>query len=70
LTEKALKVQGDPDHRIFGSGAGSFQAGVRNGLGTKWPRTPAVYERKRKFRKYELDVSEPYCNTSKGVEET
>jgi hypothetical protein len=69
LIEKALQIQGDPDHKIFGNGAGSFQTGVRNGLGTRLPRTPAVYERKKKFRKYELDEFEPFCNTSRSVEE-
>ena len=41
-----LCALGDPDWRVFGS---IFAKGVPVGVGKRLPRTPAVYERKRRW---------------------
>ena len=47
-------MAGDPDHRIFWKSRDSFCTGVPVGVGPKaMPRTPALYERKTKWRKYD-----------------
>lgn len=53
-----LREQGDPDWRIYfasSSPSGNFTDGVAVGVGVRLPRTPALYERKQKWRK--LDES-------------
>ncbi len=44
--QRILELGGDPDLR----GMNHFRRGVRIGLGSKLPRTPAVYARKRRWR--------------------
>ncbi len=46
LLQRVLQLGGDPDYR----GMEHFAKGVRIGVGTKMPRTPAVYSRKRRWR--------------------
>ncbi len=46
MLQRILFLGGDPDHR----GMEHFCRGVRLGVGTVMPRTPAVYARKRKWR--------------------
>ena len=54
LLGEGLRLMGDPDWRIFyASKGGNFWDGVAVGPGTKMPRTPAVFERKTKFKKYD-----------------
>ena len=54
LLGELLRLVEDPDFRIFfASTAGNFWDGVPVGPGVKMPRTPAVFERKVKFRKYD-----------------
>ena len=48
-----LRLAGDPDWRILSRGLHSFKDGVRIGVGVRMPRTPAVFPRKTKWRKYE-----------------
>jgi hypothetical protein len=54
LIGETLRLMGDPDWRIyFESSRENFWDGVSVGPGTKMPRTPAVFERKTKFRSYD-----------------
>ena len=54
LLGEGLRLMNDPDWRIFYAAKGeNFWHGVSVGPGTKMPRTPAVFERKTKFRKYD-----------------
>ena len=54
LLGELLRLVGDPDFRIyFSSLAGNFWDGVPVGPGAKMPRTPAVFERKVRFRQYD-----------------
>ncbi len=46
MLQRVLLLGGDPDH----AGMEHFCKGVRIGVGTVMPRTPAVYARKRKWR--------------------
>ncbi len=46
LLQRVLQLGGDPDYK----GMEHFAKGVRIGVGTKMPRTPAVYSRKRRWR--------------------
>ncbi len=46
LPQRVLQLGGDPDYK----GMEHFARGVRIGVGTKMPRTPAVYGRKRRGR--------------------
>jgi hypothetical protein len=43
----------DPDWRILATSKESYSSGVRVGCGLKMPRTPAVFQRKVKQRKYD-----------------
>ena len=52
LLEEFLRLSGDPDFRAFYSSSRSFANGVSLGVNEKLPRTPAVFERKRKWRDY------------------
>ena len=54
LIGETLRLMGDPDWRVyFKSNRENFWDGVSVGPGTKMPRTPAVFERKVKFRSYD-----------------
>ncbi|CAK0869239.1 unnamed protein product, partial [Prorocentrum cordatum] len=53
-----LKEVGDPDWRIFEDSKDSFTSGVALGFGELMPRTPAVFERKVHWRRYDRDVVE------------
>ena len=46
LLQALLREAGDPDHR----GMDHFGRGVRVGVGSKLPRTPAVFAKKRRWR--------------------
>jgi hypothetical protein len=51
---ETLRLMGDPDHRVFhGSPNESFTLGVSLGPGSKLPRTPAVFERKTRWKNYD-----------------
>ena len=56
-----LCLSGDPDHRILTKGTHNFAEGVQLGDTVRMPRTPAVFERKVKWRSYEeeMDGREP-----------
>lgn len=45
-----LEAVGDPDWRQAATSPQSFKTGIPAGVGLRLPRTPAVYERKRKWR--------------------
>ena len=47
---EALRICGDPDWKIFAKKTESFSSGVRIGYLTAMPRTPAVYERKTRWK--------------------
>jgi hypothetical protein len=49
---ETLVLIGDPDARIYHLSPESFTTGVAVGMGHRLPRTPAVFERKAKWRKY------------------
>ena len=54
LIGELLRLQGDPDWRVFyKSPSENFWDGVSVGPGRKMPRTPSVFERKIKQRKYD-----------------
>ena len=50
---ETLRLMDDPDWRIFHVAIDSFSKGVPVGMNEKMTRTPAVYERKVKWRKYD-----------------
>ena len=54
---ETLRIFGDPDWRVFWESKESFAKGVPVGVDVRLPRTPAVFERKRRWRRY--DDSEP-----------
>ena len=63
LIGETLRLSGDPDWRIFyASKRENFVEGASVGPGTIMPRTPAVFERKLKFKKY--DESDYSADTS------
>ena len=53
LLSLIARVLGDPDWRALCHGPENYTEGVSVGYMTKLPRTPAVYERKLRWRKYE-----------------
>jgi hypothetical protein len=53
-----LRQVGDPDWRILADAENSFLTGVPLGVKERLPRTPAVFERKVKHRKYDDDLEE------------
>ena len=53
--EELLRISGDPDSRVFFSSSVSFAKGVRLGPGATLPRVPAVFEKKEKWRKYDVE---------------
>ena len=50
LLEALLRLGNDPDWKIIASASASFVTGVPIGVDRRMPRTPAVYERKRRWR--------------------
>jgi hypothetical protein len=50
---QSLMLLDDPDWRILATSKESFASGVRVGCNEKMPRTPAVFARKTKRRKYD-----------------
>ena len=56
LLEEFLRICGDPDAAAFYSASDSFAQGVRIGVNTILPRTPAVFEPKTKWRNYEGEL--------------
>ena len=54
---QTLRKMDDPDHRVIDLAKHSYATGVPVGMGEKMPRTPSVFERKVKWRKY--DETEP-----------
>jgi len=51
---ETLRLMGDPDWRVFyESKRENFVDGVSVGPGTRMPRTPCVFERRRKAKKYD-----------------
>eukprot|EP00973_Karenia_brevis_P010898 1475959-Karenia_brevis.AAC.1 len=48
-----LRLAGDPDWAIFAAKEACFLRGVRLGLDGLMPRTPAVYQRKVRWRTYD-----------------
>ena len=69
---ETLREIGDPDFRIFDGAKESFSTGVPIGFQCKLPRTPAVFERKTKFRSYEEGDSNLFMDnftTVRGHEE-
>ena len=48
-----LRLSGDPDWRIMDTAKDSYLTGTAVGVAERLPRTPAVFERKTKFRKYD-----------------
>ena len=53
ILSEVARVLGDPDWRILVRAKESFASGVRVGYKTRLPRTPAVFERKKRWRKYD-----------------
>ena len=64
-----LKAQEDPDWGIFGPAGESFQTGIRNGANSTLPRVPSVFEKRVKFKKYDLGDYDPWRKASRSVEE-
>jgi hypothetical protein len=50
---QSLKIMGDPDWEIFCGSGDSFSNGVPVGVGITMPRTPEVFRRKERWRKYD-----------------
>ena len=61
LLAALAKAIGDPDDKILSRGRWNFAHGVPVGVGVRLPRTPAVYERKVKWRT--LDETEFTANS-------
>ena len=64
---------GGPDWRILVTSRDNFASGVRVGLKSRLPRTPAVYDRKVRRRRYDeadfaLELKANYSSTV-GVEQ-
>ena len=54
LIGEVLRLMGDPDWNVFfADKRGNFWEGVSVGLGIRMPRTPAVFEKKTKYRRYD-----------------
>ena len=53
LASLMARVLGDPDWRVLVTGPNNFTRGVQVGVDEKLPRTPAVYDRKIKWRRYD-----------------
>ena len=59
LLGAVAKAFGDPDWEVLTEGGDSFLSGVPLGVESPLPRTPAVYERKKAWRKYESQDGPP-----------
>ena len=73
LLSEVARVLGDPDWRVLVTSKESFATGVRVGFKSRLPRTPAVYDRKVRWRRYDaadfaLELKANY-NSTAGVEE-
>ena len=55
LAAHLAQALGDPDWRILAAAKDSYTTGVPVGYRERLPRTPAVYERKTRWKKYEPD---------------
>ena len=55
LLSVVARVLDDPDWRILTEGKENFATGVRVGFRERLPRTPAVYERTVRWRKYDQE---------------
>ena len=55
LLAETARVLGDPDWRILVHRAESYATGVPVGFMSRFPRTPSVYARKRRWRSYDRD---------------
>ena len=53
------RLMGDPDWEVLVRDTDSYFAGLPIGVEKPLPRTPAVYERKRKWRKYDEENCPP-----------
>ena len=51
---ETARIMGDPDWKIITEGRRNFTTGVRNGAASKLRSTPAVFQRKRRWKRYEL----------------
>ncbi|OLP92219.1 hypothetical protein AK812_SmicGene26002 [Symbiodinium microadriaticum] len=52
--EELLRISGDPDSRVFFSSSVSFAKGVRLGPEFTLPHVPAFFEKKEKWRRYDV----------------
>jgi len=50
---QTLRLMGDADDRIIDVSSNSYVKGVPVGVGCKLPRTPAIFNRKTRWRKYD-----------------
>ena len=55
LASEAARVLGDPDWRVLVQGRSNYTDGVAVGYRERLPRTPAVFERKKRWRRYDED---------------
>jgi hypothetical protein len=62
-----LRLVGDPDWKIYAKRTNSFASGIRSGANSALEFTPAVYEKKVRWRKYELDKFDPWKIQSQRV---
>ncbi|CAL1153097.1 unnamed protein product, partial [Cladocopium goreaui] len=71
LLEEFLRLCNDPDASAYFSGKDSFAAGVSLGVNQKMPRTPAVFEKKCKWRAYdgETTAADVFRNNYPGAAE-
>ena len=53
--EELLRISGDPDSRVFFSSSVSFAKGVRLGPEFTLPHVPAFFEKKEKWRRYDVE---------------
>jgi hypothetical protein len=63
-----LKLQLDPDWKVFSDIPEGFQKGVRTGANSKLDRVPEVYEQRVRFRRYELDDFDPWRESSSSLD--
>jgi len=64
---ETLRLMQDPDFRIYSRSSHSFRTGVPVGYNIRMPRTPAVFERKVHWRKYEEMSFNPLNTNYKSV---
>ena len=56
LVSETLKLMGDPDYMFFSSKKNGLASGTTVGMGEHMPRTPQVFERKNRWKKYDDSV--------------